>query len=225
MAETHPDETGPRHRPGDPVALRSVNTFGAHGVAVGFAVAGRVLVDDDELAVVASPTGSAMRRRAGRGSGPNGRLVLPEDWDGSYVETAWSGPPVVRVHRKGTRWSVWRWHDGTDWLPDWYVNLELPWRRTAIGFDSQDWTLDLIVRATPDGSWSVQVKDQDELDFYASTGLWPATMRTVIEQAGAAAVADVRADRFPFRADWSAWVPDPSWPAPDLPPEWSVLRR
>lgn len=69
--------------------LRSVHTFGAGGDAVAFAVAGRLIVDDHDLVVVASPVGSALRRRTGIGSGPNGRLVLPKDWDGSYVEGAW----------------------------------------------------------------------------------------------------------------------------------------
>lgn len=101
-------------RAGDSIVLRSVNTFGARGEAVGFAVAGRVIIDDEDLAVVASPRGSAVRRRTGVGSGPNGRLVLPEDWGGSYVEKRWLGEPVIRVHEKGSPWSVWRWHDGTD---------------------------------------------------------------------------------------------------------------
>ncbi|MDN3478082.1 DUF402 domain-containing protein [Curtobacterium sp. APC 4022] len=210
--------------PGDSVVIRSVHDFGTRGDAVAFAVAGRVLVDDDDLAVVASPVGSAVRRRAGVGSGPNGRLVLPEDWDGSYVEDRWTGAAVVRVHPTGSQWSVWRWHDGSDWLPDWYVNLELPWIRTPIGFDSQDWTLDVVATTAPDGTWSVRYKDEDELAFYASTGHWPASMRAVIEQAGEDATTVARERRFPFDADWSGWVPDPAWSAPGLPTDWSVVR-
>lgn len=211
-------------RAGDSVVLRSVNTFGARGEAVGFAVAGRVLVDDDQLAVVATPLGSEVRRRAGVGSGPNGRLVLPEDWDGSYVEDQWFGAPVVRVHPKGARWSVWRWHDGSDWLPDWYVNLERPWSRTAVGFDTQDWTLDVVASTAPDGTWSVRYKDEDELDFYAQTGHWPQAMRSIIEVAGEEAARIALARTFPFDADWSQWIPDASWPAAALPTEWNVLR-
>lgn len=148
-------------RAGDTVALRSVRPFGERGQAVSFAVAGRVLVDEAQLTVVASPVGSSVRRRAGTGTGPTGRLVLAEDWDGSYVDDKWFGAPVVRVHPTGSSWSVWRWHDGTDWAPHWYMNLELPWVRTSIGFDSQDWTLDVIASTQPDGTWSVRYKDED----------------------------------------------------------------
>lgn len=98
---------------------------------------GRVLIDDDDLMGGASPLGSAVRRQAGIGSGPNGRLVLPENWDGSYVEDQWVGAPVVREHRTGSRWSVWRWHDGSDWLPEWYVNLAAPWMPHTARFPLQ----------------------------------------------------------------------------------------
>ena len=209
---------------GDTVVLRSVRTFAAHGEAVGFSVAGLVLLDDENLAVVASPLGSAVRRRAGVGSGPNGRLVLPEDWDGSYIEDKWFGAPVVRVHRKGTPWSVWRWHDGSDWRPDWYVNLELPWVRTPIGFDSQDWALDVVASTEPDGTWFVRYKDEDELAFYADLGYLPEVMLSMIQRAGEDATRTALARTFPFDADWSQWIPDPAWPAPELPSEWSVLR-
>jgi hypothetical protein len=212
-----------RFDPGDPVVLRSVNWFAGHGEAVGHAVAGRVIADDTEMAVVATPLLSEVRRRAGAGSGPNRRLVLPEDWDGSYREEQWTGASVVRVHRWGENWSVWRWHDGTTWQPHWYINLELPWVRTRLGFDSQDWTLDVVAATDGDGAWRVWFKDEDELEFYAGTGHWTTEMRTVIEQAGRDAASVARARTFPFDADWSGWVPDPEWEAERLPGGWNVL--
>lgn len=217
----------PRTEPflvGESVALRSLHTFGSRGRAVAFAVAGRVIADTDDVVVVASPLGAAVRRRAGVGSGPNARLVLPADWDGSYVEDSWRGAPVVRVHPKGFTWSVWRWHDGTQWLPDWYINLELPWVRTSIGFDSQDWTLDVVATRDGEGGWSVRYKDEDELAFYAGEGLVSEVDRAMIEQAGEEAIAAVHAGVFPFNTDWSHWIPVSDWPAPQMPEGWAVLR-
>ncbi|WP_159572384.1 DUF402 domain-containing protein [Curtobacterium sp. 18060] len=211
-------------RAGESVVLRSLQTLGSHGRAVAFAVAGRVLVDDDDVAVVASPLGSAVRRRAGTGSGPNARLVLPSDWDGSYVEDSWFGATVVRVHPKGAAWSVWRWHDGTQWLPDWYVNLELPWVRTSVGFDSQDWTLDVIATRDDAGRWSIRYKDEDELAFYRDEGLVTEADRAMIERIGEDAAAAVHAGSFPFETDWSRWVPDPNWSAPQVPAGWDAVR-
>lgn len=208
---------------GESVALRSIHDFEDRGRAVSFAVAGRVLVDDEHIAVVASPVGSATRKRAGMGSGPNGRLVLAEDWDGSYSDGQWSGAAVVRVHPKGSPWSVWRWHDSAGWAPHWYVNLELPWVRTPLGFDTQDWTLDVIAATGTDGSWSVRYKDEDELEFFVSKGHWSESMRSTIESAGEAATHAALNRHFPFDADWAEWIPDPTWPAVALPTDWRAL--
>jgi hypothetical protein len=221
MDTAHEDDRTEPFRPGDTVAIRSVNTYGTHGRAVGFAVAGRVLVDDGDLRVVATTAGSAVRNRAGRGSGPNGRLVLPDDWDGSHREATWFGSAVVRVHVVGTPWSVWRWHDGSEWEPDWYVNLETPWVRTAIGFDTQDWTLDVVATTAMGGSWTVGYKDEDELAFLTEAGFWSAAQRRRIEAAGEDAVRVAQTQVFPFDTDWASWVPDPAWPAIDLPAGWS----
>ena len=218
------DEASGRFAPGSEVALRSVNTYGRHGVAVGFTVAGRVLEDTEHVTVLATPVGSDVRRRAGRGSGPNGRLVVPSDWDGSYVEATWFGAPVVRVRRGDTPWSVWRWHDGADWMPDWYVNLELPWARTPLGFDSQDWTLDVVAREEPDGRWHAWFKDEDELEFYASTGEWSAHLADEVRRVGADAHRAATARAWPFDADWSAWVPDPAWRPVRLPTGWDRVE-
>lgn len=223
MSDVTPTRDNP-FQVGEAVALRSLQTFGARGRAVGFAVMGRVLADNGDVAVVASPLGSAVRQRAGIGSGPNSRLVLPQDWNGSYLEGGWFGAPVVRVHPKDSAWSVWRWHDGTHWLPDLYVNLERPWVRTSIGFDSQDWTLDVVANRDAEAGWSVRYKDEDELAFYTAAGVISEDDRVVIERTGEEACAAVHAGVFPFSADWDQWTPDPAWPAPSMPAGWAGVR-
>ena len=58
-----------------------------------------------------------------------------------------------------------------DWSPhSWYVNLEEPLRRTAIGFDTLDHELDVIVEL--DGSW--RWKDEDDLAEAIRRGVIPA---------------------------------------------------
>jgi len=203
------------------IALRSINTYGSHGRAVGFCVAGRVTVNEPEFAVVTTTPGSDVRMRAGTGSGPNARIVLPDDWDGSYAETRWFGGTVVRVHPRGRRWSVWRWHDGRAWLPDWYVNLESPWERSETGFDTQDWTLDIVARET-DAGWTVQYKDVDELSFLESAGHWSAEQTIEIRTAGEEALRVASAQSWPFDTDWDEWLPTDLSPS-YLPPGWSLV--
>ena len=56
-----------------------------------------------------------------------------------------------------------------DWEPwSWYVNLEEPLRRTAIGFDTLDHELDVIIELG--GSW--RWKDEDDLADIYSFLLW-----------------------------------------------------
>lgn len=213
----------PRAR-SDAVALRSIRSFGRHGRVVTFAVAGVVVHDSDELVVVATAPGSGMRLRAGRGDGPNGRIVLPDDWDGRFEERAWSGDTVVRVHRWGDRWSVWRWHDGERWSDHWYGNLESPWRRSPVGYDSQDWALDVVAAGTPgDATWSVALKDEDELAWMVGRGVVTEAEAAAVRAAGRELIELARAARWPFDADWDAWLPDPSLAPIPMPPGWDEL--
>lgn len=204
---------------GDAVVLRGIRTFGRHGLAVGYAVAGVVVVDGPELSVLCTPSGSGVLTRAGVGSGPNARLVLSDDWDGSHDAREWHGS-VVRVHRAGEPWSVWRWHDGENWVGDWYGNLETPWRRAALGFESQDWALDVVGVGDPTGDdWRVRFKDEDELAFLVQAGEVTADKATTIAEAGDRLAAVARERRWPFDADWSGWVPNAAWDAVPMPPD------
>jgi len=210
---------------GTPVVLRSVRDHGyAHGVSVGFAVTGTVVVDTDDLVVVSTHPGSDVRTRAGRGAGPNGRIVLPSAWDGTHDARSWEGHGVVRVHRRGDRWSVWRWHDGTRWFDTWYGNLESPWQRSSVGFDTQDWTLDVVGIGDPlDGPWTVRYKDDDELDWMVEQRAVTPAQAAQVRQVGATLTRRAQEKSWPFDADWDAWLPDPRWQAVPMPEAWDRL--
>lgn len=210
---------------GAPIVLRGVRDHGpGRGVAVGFAVAGAVVVDDDNVAVVATRPGSGMRMRAGTGAGPNGRIVLPAAWDGTYAERVWQGHTVVRVHRRGDRWSVWRWHDGERWTDKWYGNLESPWRRSTVGFDTQDWALDVVAAGDPlGGPWTVAFKDEDELSWMVNQGHVTQLHGRHIRAVGHRLLRHARDAGWPFDADWDAWLPDARWAAVPLPHGWEQL--
>jgi len=207
---------------GAPVVLRSVRDMGRpHGVAVGYAVAGTVVLDDDDVVVVSTRPGSGVRMRAGTGAGPNGRIVLPATWDGTYDERVWQGHTVVRVHRRGDRWSVWRWHDGERWTDHWYGNLESPWRRSPIGFDTQDWALDVVAAGSPlGGPWTVGLKDEDELAWMVEQGYVTDRRARRAREVGARLMRHARDVGWPFDADWDAWLPDPRWGAVPVPEGW-----
>ena len=126
---------------------------------------------------------------------------------------------LLRVLLPGQPFSVW-----LLWSPAWefmsyYVNLESPFERSAVGFDSSDHTLDLCVRA--DRTW--YYKDQDELDARVEVGLVDAQAADPVRRDAEEAIALIENWQAPFDAGLEEWRPDPAWPLPALPPGWNAL--
>ncbi|MGP9536644.1 DUF402 domain-containing protein [Brachybacterium sp. AOP43-C2-M15] len=214
------------HPVGSTVALRSIRGFADRSPAVSFAVAGTVLQDDGDVMVVTTRPGSGRASRAGRRTGPRGRNVVVTGWDGSYDIAGWEGRTVVRVHPRGRCWSVWRWHDGEDWTGDWYGNLEAPWRRSAVGYDTQDWALDVVARGTPGThSWTVGFKDEDELDWYVEQGAFSPERAAYFRSVGAELAGILRRGEGPVVADWARWVPPAAVKPVPLPKGWQSLAE
>jgi hypothetical protein len=105
--------------------------------------------------------------------------------------------------------------DGGRRLRNWYVNFERPTVRTAIGFDTFDLTVDLVV--DPDLSrW--QWKDEDEYAHARRLGIVTDSEHQVVDDARARALTMIGERSGPFAdAAWTSWRWDPAWPAPGLP--------
>jgi hypothetical protein len=140
------------------------------------------------------------------------------EWDGGYGDLVWHGVNVLMLYRPGDMCSVWRaWSDGT-WELAWrYVNLEEPWERTPIGFDSKDLYLDF---------WSEPIStewrhnDEDEATFAVQLRRITAEQLAAARAAGGRAVEQIRRREPPHDRDWDAWRPDPAWAMPTLPEDW-----
>jgi predicted RNA-binding protein associated with RNAse of E/G family len=98
----------------------------------------------------------------------------------------------------------------------WYVNLQEPVCRTALGFDFMDHALDIVI--TPDLSeW--QWHDEDELEKAQERGLFSAQLVEQIWAEGEGVIANLESMVFPFGDHWETWCP-PDWPIPELPRGW-----
>lgn len=135
--------------------------------------------------------------------------VTPDRWrDHAALHIVPDGAPFAVMARWGRSW---------DDFTGYYVNVQEPLRRTAIGFDTMDQTLDLIV--DPDlTTWSL--KDHQELVDATRAGFFTADEAAAIEAIVDTAVELVADHRPPFDEEWAAWRPDPAWPAPELPAGW-----
>ncbi len=124
----------------------------------------------------------------------------------------------LRVLLPGRPYSIW-----LLWTPAWefkyyYVNLEAPFARSAVGFDSRDHVLDVCVRA--DRTW--YYKDQDELDTRIEVGLVPAEAAAEVRRDAEHAVALIEDWQPPFSSGLEHWRPDPAWEVPVLPAGWQA---
>lgn len=150
---------------------------------------------------------------------PGTPAVLPVDGDGKRIRIPsadWELEHVtweldaLCVARPGRAHSIYLFRRAGRFT-HWYVNFEQPLRRTAVGFDTFDEKLDLVVELDGTHRW----KDEDELEQAAALGLLDAEAI----RAEAARVLE----EWPFPTGWEDWQPDPSWPVPELPAGWHVV--
>jgi uncharacterized protein len=174
-----------------------------------WAIPTRVVEDRPERTVLWVAPGTRYRRQ-------RAKLTMAEiaanDW--MPVERPWDGSGTLMLSCPGDRYSTWLFWDELGVHRSWYFNLELPWRRTALGFDSRDHQLDVIV--LPDGTW--RWKDEDDLRDAAHVGLLSANEARQIRHDGERIVASLD-ELLPTGLE--DWRPEPSWSLPTLPPSWA----
>jgi hypothetical protein len=172
-----------------------------------FARVAVVVEDDDELLATFIPTGAPFAFPASA----DGR---PHPWSG---RDAWYGHGVLMLQRPGEACAVWLfWHGAERRFERWYLNLQEPFRRTAIGYDTQDLELDVLLEQ--DGRWAL--KDDELLSERVRDGRFTPTQEREIRRLGVDLTSSLdRGERW-WDAGWARWVPDPTWAAPTFPGGW-----
>jgi hypothetical protein len=95
-------------------------------------------------------------------------------------------------------------------------NLEEPASRTALGLESMDQELDIVI--SPDlESW--RWKDEDHLAEAQEAGFISERRARELRAEGLRVISNMEARRPPFDHPWPEWRPDPTWPILDLPEE------
>jgi len=193
-----------RWQPGDAIVRREIwrgRPTGAWG--------GYVLEDTDEQIVLYLPEGAPL-------AFTQDFFGAPHPWS---RRDRWVGHGVVQLHRPGSMNSVWVfWAGPGRELAAWYVNIEEPWRRSPLGFDTQDLELDLVIE--PDGAWSF--KDDEQLEPWIARGRWTPEEIVAIRAEGARLGAELDAGRRWWSEEWATWEPDPAWAPPVLPEGWDA---
>ena len=191
-----------RFEPGDEVVLRYITRFGS---GVGMTWPFTVVRDDADLVALYIPAGSTFMR-----------------WDTSVpgrrelVEGEWRRD-VLRLMFPDKGYSIWLFWEGEGRpFTTYYVNFEEPFRRTAVGFDTNDHTLDIMVKPSLEWEW----KDRPEFEALIANGHFSAEFGESVEAAAQEVLGLIARREAPFSAGWETWTPPGDWRRPELHARW-----
>jgi len=160
------------------------------------------------------PVGSPFGFPDGKWPTPNGR----HPWSD---RRHWQGHGCLMIDKPDCPYSVFHfWHGPKREFLCWYINLQEPFRRTDIGYDTQDLELDVVVY--PDGRWTL--KDDELMDQRVLEGRWTKIRVAQIRNTGFEIVTRLKKGERWWPLGWGDWRPDPSWVVPsDLPAGWEAV--
>jgi hypothetical protein len=170
----------------------------------------RVIEDSPEVLITYLGEGAPFGFPEGDWPTPSGR----HPW---HANAAWRGHGALMIQRPGEAHAVWHFWTGPERaFAGWYLNLQQPFRRTPIGYDTQDLELDIWVR--PDGRWSF--KDLELLQQRVHEGRFTQAEADAIRAYGLALGGRLDTAGRWWDESWSSWSPAESWMPVALPLGW-----
>lgn len=200
-------------RPGDVVVLRYVTTGGR----IEMCWPCRVVADSDNLVALFIGAGSTYKAAPKRTAAEKRRHARPPLPPHDYL---WR-TDTLRLMTPGRSHSVslsWAVEGGARKLSKYFINMEEPFRRTAVGFDTQDHTLDIEV--TPELAW--RWRDVDELSNHVAEGFYTAELAAAARAEGERAIEAVQRLEHVCTRGWPDWRPPPDWDVPQLLAGWDT---
>ncbi len=152
-----------------------------------------VVADRDDLLALHIPRGSIYKRWA---RGAAGRELVDDVWRRD----------VLRLMFPGQHHSIWLfWSDDDERaFSAYYVNMEEPFRRTPLGVDTNDHTLDVMV--TPEHEW--RWKDAEQMAERVEQGVFSAEFAAAVQAEGERVIEVIERRGSPFSDGWEQWQPD-----------------
>ena len=111
------------------------------------------------------------------------------------------------------------WDHEADQFSCYYINFQLPYRRSHCGFDTLDLDLDIVI----DPSYSWKWKDLDDYHDGIREGGIRDEWVTGVKQARAEVFDRIHNRRYPLDGSWLSWRPDPTWTPPQMPEKWRAV--
>lgn len=100
-----------------------------------------------------------------------------------------------------------------------YINFQLPFRRSHYGVDTLDLDLDLIINPDFSHEWKDVEDYQKAIDHEIILPEWTreidAAKKDILER--------LEQRLYPFDGSWLGWMPEPGWSPPKLPENWDKI--
>jgi hypothetical protein len=180
----------------------------------------RVVADDAGLLALFIAAGSPYKAGPKRSAAAKRAAPLHDVPPHEYV---WRND-TLRLMLPGRRHSVslfWARAPEPRRLLKYFVNMEEPFRRTAVGFDTQDHTLDIEITPELDWRW----RDEEELANHVTQGFYTAALASAVRAEGEQVIAAILRNEHPCLRNWREWTPPPEWRVPDFVEGWSTAPR
>ncbi len=110
------------------------------------------------------------------------------------------------------------WEHASQLFRGYYINFQLPYRRSACGFDTFDLELDLVI--APDFTWDW--KDVADYQRGIESGILLPDWVRGIDEDKARVFTQLAQRGDPFDGRWLNWQPDPAWEPARLPAGWDL---
>jgi len=211
MANGH--KGGTRYSPGDVVVMRYITTDGH----IEMCWPCRVVADRDDIVALFIAAGSPYKagpKRTAAEKQRRPRTYLPPD------EYVWRND-TLRLMFPGRSHSVsvfWQGQADARVLLKYFVNMEEPFRRTDVGFDTQDHTIDIEVTSSLAWRW----RDEEELARHVAEGFYTAELAEAARLEGAHAIETIQRLEHPCTRTWPEWAPPPEWRVPSFVAGWDT---
>jgi len=190
---------------GTEIILRDLNPLG--GIERG--IPARVVEDNENRTILYVSVGSSYSQANWVGTGEMKKSSADD-----FEERTWERHSILRFMYPETPYSLWVLFDPAEHAFErWYINIEMEFVRTQVGFDTQDYELDVVVH--PDYSWVW--KDEDELRNWVDQGVFTESQASDFRRYGLEAVNRIDSQTAPFTEEWKNWKPDSEWDPIKLP--------
>ena len=117
--------------------------------------------------------------------------------------------------------TIYIWNASSGEFVCYYINFQLPFLRTPLGFDTLDLDLDIVIEPSKKWKW----KDEDEYKHAIHKGVIRSEWVREIEQAQGEVFARIEKNVYPLDASWLNWQPDPTGSLPYLPKNWNEVSN